>query len=60
MPNFLANIRREEGASGGIISIFYECGFLIPPGESVHSFFPTKDGCEPVIPPYTVAHVGFA
>ena len=51
-PNFQANIRREERASGEIIGIFYECGFLIQPGESVHSFFPTKDGFEPVIPPY--------
>ncbi len=53
VPEFQAKIRKSKGASGGIIGIFYECGFLVPAGESVHSFFQPKDGSEPVIPPYS-------
>lgn len=59
IPEFQAKVRKGKGAPGGIIGIFYECGFLIPPGESVHSFFQPKDGGKPVVPPYAVAHVGF-
>lgn len=44
------------GLPGGIIGIFYECGFLVPVGESVHSFFQPKDGSKPVIPPYCRFH----
>ncbi|GLA41902.1 hypothetical protein AnigIFM63309_010221 [Aspergillus niger] len=29
---------------GGVIGIFYVAGFLVPVGESVHSFFQPKDG----------------
>jgi pimeloyl-ACP methyl ester carboxylesterase len=47
---------RKEGG-GGIVGIFYICGFLVPVGESVHSFFQPKDGSEPVIPPYNKFHV---
>ncbi len=39
VPEFQAKVRKAKAASGGIIGIFYECGFLIPAGESVHSFF---------------------
>lgn len=58
VPEFQVKIRKAKGALGGIIGIFYECGFLIPVGESVHSFFQPKDGSEPVIPPYCRFHVG--
>ena len=58
VPEFQAEIRKAKDTSGGIIGIFYECGFLIPAGESVHSFFQPKDGSEPVIPPYCRFHVG--
>ena len=57
-PEFQAMNRKAKGASGGIIGIFYECGFLIPVGESVHSFFQPKDGSKSVIPPYCRFHVG--
>ncbi|OJJ71214.1 hypothetical protein ASPBRDRAFT_55833 [Aspergillus brasiliensis CBS 101740] len=30
--------------TGGVIGIFYVAGFLVPVGESVHSFFQPKDG----------------
>lgn len=58
VPEFQARIRNERGEKGGIIGIFYECGFLIPVGESTHSFFQPKDGSEAVIPPYCQFHVG--
>lgn len=48
--------KNREG-HGGIIGIFYACGFVIPVGESVHSFFQPKDGSAPVVPPYCVPHV---
>ncbi|KAI4146182.1 MAG: hypothetical protein LQ341_002162 [Variospora aurantia] len=55
-PELQVKSRREKGFSGGIIGIFYECGFLIPVGESVHSFFQPKDGSEAVIPPFCQFH----
>lgn len=57
IPALLAKNRKSEGAEGGIIGIFYAAAFLIPVGESVHSFFQPKDGSEPVIPPYCDFHV---
>ncbi|KAA8565896.1 hypothetical protein EYC84_009707 [Monilinia fructicola] len=56
IPEFQAKSRKERGLSGGIIGIFYACGFLIPVGESVHSFFQPKDGSPPVVPPYCKFH----
>lgn len=57
VPELQAEIRKANGESGGIIGIFYESGFLIPVGESVHSFFQPKDGSEAVVPPYCQFHV---
>ncbi|KAI4146885.1 MAG: hypothetical protein L6R39_003301 [Caloplaca ligustica] len=56
IPELQAHMRKRKGAGGGIIGIFYECGFLIPVGESVHSFFQPKDGSAAVIPPYCQFH----
>ncbi|KAL8722890.1 MAG: hypothetical protein Q9225_000723 [Loekoesia sp. 1 TL-2023] len=55
-PELQAKPRKAGGLKGGIIGIFYECGFLIPVGESVHSFFQPKDGSDAVIPPYCRFH----
>ena len=57
IPNLQAESRRAKGEKGGIVGVFYECAFLIPVGESVHSFFQPKDGSPPVIPPYCEFHV---
>jgi len=54
---FQAKSRQAQGASGGIIGLFYACGFLIPVGESVNSFFQPKDGSSPIVPPYCQFHV---
>ncbi|KAL9013914.1 MAG: hypothetical protein Q9173_001419 [Seirophora scorigena] len=60
VPELQAKSRKEKGLSGGILGIFYESGFLVPVGESVHSFFQPKDGSA-VIPPYCQFHKhGFA
>ena len=56
-PELQAEVRKNQGTRGGIIGIFYASGFLIPVSESVHSFYQPKDGSEPVVPPYMVAHV---
>ena len=57
IPELQAPTRKAKGALGGIIGLFYESGFVIPVGESVHSFFQPKDGSEAVIPPYCQFHV---
>jgi hypothetical protein len=54
IPELQAKNRKQ---GGGLIGIFYVRGFVVPVGESVHSFFQPKDGSEPVIPPYNKFHV---
>lgn len=49
--------RQENNLEGGIIGIFYACEFLVPVGESCHSFFQSKDGSEGVVPPFCRFHV---
>ena len=56
VPELQARKRKEKGEVGGIIGIFYACGFLIPEGESLHSFFQPKDR-KIVVPPYCRFHV---
>ena len=57
IPELQAKTRKAQGALGGIIGLFYECGFVIPVGESVFSFSQPKDGSDAVIPPYCQFHV---
>ena len=59
VPELQSRNRKAKGLMGGIVGIFYECGFLIPVGDSVHSFFQPKDGSPAVIPPYSRVHVWF-
>lgn len=56
-PELQAKSRKGKGLSGGVIGVFYACGFLVPVGESVNSFFQPKDGSEATIPPYCRVHV---
>jgi len=56
-PELQAKSRKAKGLSEGVIGVFYACGFLVPVGESVHSFFQPKDGSEATIPPYCRVHV---
>ncbi|KAJ2985676.1 hypothetical protein NUW58_g5408 [Xylaria curta] len=49
-PELQAKARKDQGLSGGIIGIFYIGAFIIPVGESVHSFFQPKDGSFVVSP----------
>lgn len=58
IPELQAKNRTSE--SGGIIGIFYASGFLVPVGESVHTFFQPKDGSPPVIPPYCNFHASIS
>ena len=57
IPELQAKTRQAKKLPGGIVGIFYECGFMIPVGESVNSFFQPKDGSPPVVPPYCQLHV---
>ncbi|PLB50870.1 alpha/beta-hydrolase [Aspergillus steynii IBT 23096] len=51
IPELQSKNRRAKGQAGGIIGLFYLGAFVIPVGESVHSFFQPKDG-PPVTPPF--------
>ena len=55
IPKYQAKNRARS--SGGIFGVFYACGFVVPVGESVHTFFQPKDGSPPVVPPYCKFHV---
>ena len=57
IPELQAKTRQARNLPGGIVGIFYECGFMIPVGESINSFFQPKDGSPPVVPPYCQVHV---
>ncbi|KAK7748487.1 hypothetical protein SLS62_008527 [Diatrype stigma] len=43
-PDLQAPARRARGLRGGVVGILYVGAFVIPVGESVHSFFQPKDG----------------
>ncbi|KAL4940324.1 hypothetical protein BDV06DRAFT_22935 [Aspergillus oleicola] len=52
IPSLQATVRQAQGQLGGIIGLFYYSAFIIPVGESVHSYFQPKEG--PVVyPPFT-------
>ncbi|KAI1489524.1 alpha/beta-hydrolase [Biscogniauxia mediterranea] len=54
-PELQAKHRKASGLPGGIIGILYMGAFIIPVGESVHSFFQPKDGSF-VTPPFMKFH----
>ncbi|ROW09885.1 hypothetical protein VPNG_06275 [Cytospora leucostoma] len=59
-PELQAKTRAAKGAHGGIIGVLYMGAFVIPVGESVHSFFQPKDG-NATVPPFMTFHKhGFA
>jgi len=51
IPQLQVNGRQEKGLKGGICGIFYFGAFIIPVGESIHSYFQPKDGSV-YIPPW--------
>ncbi|GMG34983.1 unnamed protein product [Aspergillus oryzae] len=55
IPELQANSRRSEGKTGGLIGIFYMGAFVVPVGESIHSFFQPKDGTT-FVPPFMRFH----
>ncbi|KAI0141263.1 alpha/beta-hydrolase [Xylariaceae sp. FL1272] len=54
-PDLQATTRKKQGLAGGVIGIFYIGAFIIPVGESVHTFFQPKDGSF-VVPPFLEFH----
>ncbi|KAI1810353.1 alpha/beta-hydrolase [Poronia punctata] len=54
-PELQFKHRQQRGQPGGIIGLFYLGAFIIPVGESVHSFFQPKDGSF-VTPPFMRFH----
>jgi hypothetical protein len=56
-PELQAKNRKEQGLKGGVFGIFYACAFVVPVGESIHSFFQPKDGSPPKPPPFCTYHV---
>ncbi|KAE8323544.1 Alpha/beta hydrolase fold-1 [Aspergillus sergii] len=55
IPELQAKTRRSEGKTGGLIGIFYMGAFVVPVGESIHSFFQPKDGTT-FVPPFMRFH----
>jgi pimeloyl-ACP methyl ester carboxylesterase len=51
-----AKERVKQELPGGIVGILYVGAFIIPVGESIHSFFQPKDGTA-VVPPFMKFHV---
>ncbi|KAI2895931.1 hypothetical protein CBS63078_8352 [Aspergillus niger] len=55
VPELQYTSRHAKGQRGGVIGIFFENGFVIPVGESVHTFFQPKEG--PIVtPPFMRFH----
>ncbi|KAI1410409.1 alpha/beta-hydrolase [Hypoxylon sp. FL1857] len=54
-PELQEKFRKEKGLAGGIIGILFMGAFIVPVGESVHSFFQPKDGSF-VTPPFMAFH----
>ncbi|KAI0110724.1 alpha/beta-hydrolase [Nemania sp. FL0031] len=54
-PELQEKTRKTQGLAGGVIGIFYIGAFVIPVGESVHSFFQPKDGTF-MVPSYLEFH----
>ncbi|KAI1395625.1 alpha/beta-hydrolase [Hypoxylon fuscum] len=54
-PELQAKARKDKGLAGGIIGILYMGAFIVPVGESIHSFFQPKDGTF-MIPPFLKFH----
>ncbi|AEO68384.1 uncharacterized protein THITE_2051219 [Thermothielavioides terrestris NRRL 8126] len=54
-PELQAKVRKSKGLVGGIIGILYAGAFVVPVGESIHSFFQPKDG-NFVTPPFMTFH----
>ncbi|KAI1746705.1 alpha/beta-hydrolase [Xylaria castorea] len=54
-PELQTKTRKDQGRAGGIVGIFYIGAFIIPVGESVHSFFQPKDGSF-MVPPFLEFH----
>ncbi|KAJ5372967.1 hypothetical protein N7517_004973 [Penicillium concentricum] len=50
-----APVRARDGKTGGVIGIFFIGAFIIPQGQSVHSFFHPADGTV-VAPPFMQFH----
>ncbi|KAJ5870228.1 hypothetical protein N7455_005169 [Penicillium solitum] len=50
-----APVRAKEGKTGGVIGIFFIGAFIVPQGQSVHSFFQPPDG-KVVAPPFMRFH----
>lgn len=51
-----ANNRVQQNRPGGIIGVLYVGAFIVPVGESIHSFFQSKDGTA-IVPPFMTFHV---
>ncbi|KAI1306953.1 hypothetical protein F5Y03DRAFT_133109 [Xylaria venustula] len=54
-PDLQVNNRKAQSHAGGVIGILYIGAFIIPEGESVHSFFQPKDGSF-LVPPFDEFH----
>ena len=52
-----AKERAKQDLPGGIIAVLYVSAFIVPVGESIHSFFQPKDAAPAVVPPFMTWHL---
>jgi dienelactone hydrolase len=56
VPALQKKVRKAEGKEGGVVGLLYYGGFVIPVGESIHSFFQPKEA-PAVVPDWLEFHV---
>ena len=55
-PELRFSARAKEGKSGGVFGIFYISGYILPVGQSIHSFFYPQGDSTP-LSPFVTLHV---
>lgn len=58
LPARQAPVRARQGEAGGVIGIFFIGAFIVPQGQSVHTFFQPTDG-KVIVPPFMRFHVSW-
>ncbi|MCJ1238423.1 hypothetical protein MMC14_006412 [Varicellaria rhodocarpa] len=57
-PELRFSARAKEGKSGGVFGIFYISGYILPVGQSIHSFFYPQGDSTPLSPFVTLHKPG--
>lgn len=55
-PELRLRNRAAKGQTGGIVGIFFISGYVLPAGQSIHTFF-SPQGDDSPLPPFVKLHV---